>query len=132
MKRVKNNIKIIYKDIIKIFIMHNKSLHDLLLNIRNNIKSNKINYEINYETNYLDNIIINNNLQNFLKHDTNIISYKNLLDYLNTYIHENNLIDINNNKIIKPDLELKKLFNLEDNSILTIVNIGIYLNKLLI
>jgi len=115
--------------------MSNKSLFNQLKLFRidlNNKNSNNIDYNnIDYNITYNDNIKLSEKLKNFLQTDKEEDSYKNIYKYFVDYLVVNNLV-LNNDKNIKVNDELKNLFNIDNNIKLTITNIGIYINKLLL
>jgi len=49
--------------------------------------------------------------------------------YLIEYVKVNNLVNVNNKKIILPDIKLKSLLGIEDGHELTYFNIQKYMNK---
>jgi len=100
------------------------NLKKLRFKINNNHKD--INYIINYE----DNILLNDKLKNFLNVNKDQDTVKNIYSYFLNYIKKENLFS-ENKRNININNELKMLFNITDNQIVTISNIGIYINKLL-
>lgn len=113
--------------------MYNKSFYTSLKNYRYQISSNinTIQSQENYNIKYEDNIIIGEKLKNFLGLPKDEDSLINIYRYLTDYLNKNKLI---NNKEIILDEKLKDLFDLKDNrdNKLNIINLGIYLNKLLV
>lgn len=110
--------------------MSNKSLFNKLQLFRTNLNNKNAN-NTDYIITYNDNIILSEKLKNFLQTDKEEDSYKNIYKYFTDYLVVNNLI-LNNDKIIKVNDDLKNLFNIDNNIKLTITNIGIHINKLLL
>lgn len=75
-------------------------------------------------------IIISSELQIFLnKPDNCSMTRLEITQLMYDYINKNNLQNLDDKKIINPDDNLKKLFNLNDNQELTYFNIQSMINK---
>ena len=75
-------------------------------------------------------ILISAELQQFLsKPDNCSMTRLDITQLMYDYINKNNLQNLDDKKIINPDDNLKKLFNLNDNQVLTYFNIQSMINK---
>ena len=104
-------------------------IYNDLKNLRFKLNNKDIK-DINYIINYEDNILLNEKLKNFLNINKDEDTVKNIYSYFFNYIKKENLLS-ENKRNITINNELKMLFNITNNQIITITNIGIYINKLL-
>lgn len=103
------------------------NLKKLRCNINNKRNSQD---DIDYIINYEDSIILNEKLKNFLNVNKDQYNIKNIYSYFLNYIKKENLLS-ENKRNININNELKNLFNITDDRAITIINIGMYINKLL-
>lgn len=106
-------------------------IYNNLKNLRSKINNNQnLGEDINYIINYEDSIILNEKLKNFLNINKDQYTVKNIYSYFLNYIKKENLLS-ENKRNININNELKNLFNITDDRAITIINIGMYINKLL-
>ena len=105
-------------------------IYNNLKNLRSKINNHNLGEDVNYIINYEDSILLNEKLKNFLNINKDQDTVKNIYSYFLNYIKKENLL-CENKRNININNELKNLFNITENQTITIINIGIYINKLL-
>jgi hypothetical protein len=120
-----------------IFLQLQNLRNNINVNINNNINNINNNNNMNVNNNYsynkihTDFIFLNERIKYFLQTKNDKDSIINIYTFFFKYLKKNNLINSTDKKTIIINNELKDLFNLDDSEILTIINLGSYINRLL-